>query len=610
VFISLGSRYIFIYLINDVRTFTYKLTPVIHDDELAAMLRLHKESKGDEICKYREFEEKHARKFQGLEFGLLRDPRLLSPLPDDQNLLRLYAKKVKKAIDILYVQKDRITDARHSLRRRNGYILNSRTTPTDTKVQALIKYYEQDIETLREVNAFILSHELNGKELANLTWLGDALGSGDLGMIATRCNDFLPECDDLINILKKTIRKLKKLHSRVKKKITFRRFPAGARRVHNNIRRKADYNFFLNRWMVNHFILENHDLSSIHDIRNGKSLNCGTIPRGGEYRFLYNKLRRGFSSTTKTVRILHDTLGTPLHLEDRSIRNAMVLASNILKSQEKRMILMNCIHQYFKNRPDEVNEFLKDKRLPEKLRDDLSGEKYFFIDNILREYANNLSSFLKILQAGTISSCTREEMRSHFERVFERLWHHALNVILALPISCRTASTAQDCKRLFTFTMEHVGISHDTVQLLSDELDAINFERFITSVRFHSFNSTEKNEFIKFLRWCLTASFVQYKALGQVNDEEDAVEISRETLETFERHSFLSDAPLMSKDVVLMHGDDSRRVIDMEWGVPKISGNISEITNFNACTSDTLRCRWKMIQQDGTWKFEEFYPSP
>lgn len=595
------------YLLKDVRSFTYKLSPVIQDESLVAMLRDHKESKSQQIREFQEFERTNARKHEGLIYQLVRNPALLSAPPDDQNLLRLYAKAVRRALNLLYGVKNRLTDARYHLRRRNNYIFRLKKALPAAKKQAILKYYEEDLQAFKVGVEFIKRYDLDKDSIPSLSDLEPVLASGNLRAVAERFKDHIPAYNRLINLVKKPIWELKQGLARIKEKVKHQRFPKQARAVHDAIKRKVDYNFFLNKWMANHFILSNFDLDSIHELRNGKSSGGGKVPRGGEYRVLYNKLRAGFSSDDKTVQILHDRLGTPLHLEDRSVRNALVLAANVLKSQEKRLKLVQEIHAYFMKHLDVLQAFVRDKKRPVKLFELLNGEKYFLLDNILRDYRNNLLTFAKVVHAKTVNGAMQKEVHSYFGRVFEHLFHHVKDLFLAHSLTDRTTPKVQERKKFFKFTMDHIQQSQALHELVEKELDGIDFNQFIHNTNHFPLTLDEKREFVQFLRWSLTGSFLLYRVRSQHKD--DQVRITPKLLETFEEHAFFSEVPLVSREVVLMHGDDSYRSVDATWNVPKIGGNISEILDFNARVSEKLRFRWKLLQERDTWMFEDFEAS-
>lgn len=603
VFICLFLQYKIMYLLNDVRSYTYKLTPVIQDQALASKLRDHKESKARQFRDFNEFKKVHGHRYEGLEFRLLRTPALSSPLPEDQFHIRLLVKKVKRAIHLLYVKKNELTDARYYIRRRVRYLGSLKKHLKVSKRQSIMRYFKQDLGTFQEVVEFLTKNDLITMNAPDLHLLEKVLASGGLSKVAFQFQAFLPACNGWVNLLKKRIWALKCLLKQVKAKIQYCRYPKEAREFRDDINKKVGYNFFLNRWITNHFIVYYHDLASIRELRNFES-NGKKVSKSGQWKVLYNKLRVGFPSTVKTVQILRDRLGTPAHMGDRMVRNALALASNVLKSQEKRLELMQEIHAYFKKHLKELRAFITDEKLPAKLFQTLTDEKYFLVENVLRAYRNGLLTFLKICWVQAVTEATEKEVRAYFEKVFERQFHRALNLFLAHSSKDRKVVKVQESSRAFGLTVANVKRVKKVGEALEAELDRIDFEGFIRGFEYLSLSKVEREEFIKFLRWLLVASFLLNKVKTQCAEEK--FNPSLKALESFQEHSYLMEVPLVSQDVILFHADDGERRQDDAWNLPKIAGRVSEITNLNGVTTEKLRFRWKLLQEDGTWKFEEF----
>ena len=126
------------YLLKDIRSFKYKLVPVIQDGKIIAKLQEHKVNKSKKIRELHTFETKHLRQYNGLEQKLVQNPNFLSTLPDEQNLLRLFAKKIRRAISILYARKNSLTDARYYIRKRSNYIIQVKKPLVTQKKTAIL----------------------------------------------------------------------------------------------------------------------------------------------------------------------------------------------------------------------------------------------------------------------------------------------------------------------------------------------------------------------------------------------------------------------------------------------------------------------------------------
>lgn len=589
---------------RDVKSYTYKLSPIINDPNLVSMLSKHKKSKAKLNREYQEFIKLHARKYHGFEHRILRNPGLLSELPDDRNLLRLYAKKVRRALNLLFARKNRVNDGLYHLRRRNDYICNLTEPLSARKKEGLLKYYEQDLVAMQEVTAFIEKYGLNERPVPEFTDLRKVLAAGNLPEISKSFKFRISSFNELRNLLKAWIWTIKQLLDRIRKKIKLKRYPAQVRKVQEDIARKVDYNFFLNKWMANHFILSNYDLRSIGEIRAFRGPNGRKVGKSAEWKLLYDKLRCGFESTTKTVEILNSRLGTPLHLEDRAVRNSLTLAADALKSQEKRLKLLQQVHDHFTKNLEELKSFIKDQKYPAGLFKVINAEKYFFIDNVLKQYVNALKTFMIIVRSRPINEETPQEVHSYFEKVFERQFHRLLDLFLAHPITERMLDKLKESKRSYKLTAETLQVAKSVREIIESELDQVNFVEFLKNAKHVNLSASEAQAFERFLRWSLSTSFLVNKAKRQA---EDLMQVpSLEILERFKTHHFFVEAPLINRDVILFHGDDGKRRFDEEWQAPKRSGTISEILDFNLQPAEKMKFRLKLLDSDEIWCFHEF----
>jgi len=295
------------------------------------LLNDHSQKKALQEQGFKQFKSSRAHEYIGLEHRLVQDPNLTIPSSMDQNLSRLYLQKIKQALNLLYKQKNKLNDAIYHIKRRINYFTQIKDPLQDNKIDYLVNYFQQDLETIQDVLKFTINNTIG---TASLPLIDHSLFlTQKLGDIVTQFSALLPACNQLRKLLNARIWQVKQARQKIKKNLTLQHYPQELQNFQEVIKKKIDFNFFLNKWMANHFILENFSLKVIENIKNGKSSNGHKIRRSGEYKVLYNKLRKGFSSSDKTVHILHNKLGTPLHLEDRSVRNSLVLASDMLNKK-------------------------------------------------------------------------------------------------------------------------------------------------------------------------------------------------------------------------------------------------------------------------------------
>ena len=597
-FKSLKSQYIFMYLLKDMRSFTYKLSPVLKDKNSISLLNNHSQKKELQDHGFEQFKSSRAHEYIGLEHRLLQDPNLIVPPSTDQDLSRLYLQKIKLALNLLYKQKNKLNDAVYHIKRRSNYFKNVKEPIQNNKIDYLVNYFKEDLETIQDVMKFIKNNAIAS---ASLPLIDTSLFlTQKLGEIVTQFSTLLPACKKIRELLNARIWEVKQVKQIIKKNLTLQRYPQKLQDFQEIIQNKVDYNFFLNRWMANHFILDNYDLKHIEKIKNGKSTNGYKIKRSGEYKVLYNKLRKGFSSSDKTVQILHDKLGTPPHLEDRAVRNALVLAADTLKSQEQRMKILNQIHEHFENHIKELEAFLEKNSMPIKLFEALKDEKYFYLNNILGEYKNSILTFLKVLECKFLKDLSGKELQAYLQKVFEHTYFQVLNLFLAHSLKDRTFIQLQENKPFLKFVMNNMKIDIALEKKISTELDNINFEGYITNTRHVNFTNQEKDAFITFLKWTLKFSFILFKFKSNIDDI--SIKITKKVLKEFKQHSYFQEAPLQSQDVILFHGDDGKRMLDATWNHGKISGTISEIQNFNAHHSKSLQFRLKLLDDNNSSK--------
>ncbi|NHI93220.1 MAG: hypothetical protein EAX96_12025 [Candidatus Lokiarchaeota archaeon] len=594
------------YLLKDVRSFTYKLTPVISNENINAELRDHKIRKSLKIQDFKTFERKHVHEYKGLEHRLLRDPKLLASIPEDENLARIYLKKVKMALNLIYIQKNKLNDAIYNLRKRNKFILSAKKQISKNLKETLLKFYNEDFQAFQEIAEFIKNFGLNILPLPLHQLDSSFIANSDFQFIARESKTRMPAINSLRNLLKTRIQDLKEIKNRIKKLITYHRFPEQTRVIYNEIMNKIDYNFFLNRWMTNHFILHNFNLETITKIRNSKNNNSYNRYQNGDFTVLFRILRTGFSSKFGTVQILHNYLGTPEHLEDRRIRNSLVLAGDILKSQEKHMKLFNEINDYFMENITELNAFLQKNRQPFNFYKIFEKENYFYIQGLFKEYKNNLKNYLSILKASEIKSITSKEISIYFRKVFERLFYYMFDLFLAHRSSKRTYFSICKSYKLYEFLMSELKITSEVDQIIKNELNQINFDCFINEIKNISLHDFEKLEFIKILRWALTCSFLLNKIKTQDNS---LFKVTRNDLIIFKENLFLRGIPLLKRDVIIHHGDGGERLFDDEWKLHKKSGYISEIIDYNKNYSKKLKFRLKLLDENKIWRFQEFQAS-
>ena len=135
------------YLLKDMRSFTYKLSPVLKNKTSISLLREHKQRKALKNQGFEQFKSSHAHEHVGLEHRLLQDPHLIVPSSTDQNLSRLYLQKIKLTLNLLYTQKNKLNDAVYYIKRRIKYF---------RQVKEPIPQQSYRHLTIKEENIFIM----------------------------------------------------------------------------------------------------------------------------------------------------------------------------------------------------------------------------------------------------------------------------------------------------------------------------------------------------------------------------------------------------------------------------------------------------------------------
>jgi len=258
------------HVLKDIRSFTYKLTPVFNDKNFISLLTEHSQKKALQNESFLQFKSSHAHEYIGLEHRLVQDPNLIVPFSKDQNISRIYLQKIKRALNLLYKQKNKLTDAIYHVTRRIKYFRQVTEIPKE-RIEQLLHYSQENWESIQDVMIFI---NINAIGTASLPSIDTSLFlSKKLGTIIKQFRKILPDCKKFREMLNGRIWEIKQLQQDIKKNLKLERYPQQLRAFQENIRKKVNYNFFLNKWMANHFILENFDLNQIQNIKNGLRAN-------------------------------------------------------------------------------------------------------------------------------------------------------------------------------------------------------------------------------------------------------------------------------------------------------------------------------------------------
>ncbi|MHA1848278.1 MAG: hypothetical protein ACTSXU_11580 [Promethearchaeota archaeon] len=407
---------------KELRSYAYKLVPTINDENLLMLKNEYHARKASNTVRFKNFVRENASRYLDVSNVMLKDPEHFNPLPDHPDELRLLAREAKKARNLLFKRKNALGDALYYLRRRLNYCMRVECKVPNGKTSVLLSWFKEDLETIQGVAQFLInlsmieSHEV--EHVLKIHY--DELTK--LESVVFLFSELFPTMESMMKVLTSHAWKIKRLQARIKKNLKKIRVPKKLKQFEKRISRKIVHLFFINKWMTNHFILSNFTREAIHQLRNGTSPTGYKYNTHAEFRVLYRKLRKGFPSSVKTVQILHDKLGTPANMNDRLIRNALVLASNVLKSQEQRLRLIDHVHEIAKEDLTELLACLNEDKHPQKIFKKCADSRYFFVQNVWRAYKNNIIAFLKVQRAPSISDITEVDVRAYFEKVFERVF--------------------------------------------------------------------------------------------------------------------------------------------------------------------------------------------
>ncbi|MHA1797524.1 MAG: hypothetical protein ACTSVY_03660, partial [Candidatus Helarchaeota archaeon] len=131
---------------KDIRSFTYKLSPVFDDKNSLLLLRDHSQKKAFQDQEFSRFKSTHAHEYIGLEHRLVQDPNLIVPSLKDQNISRIYLQKIKRALNLLYKQKNKLNDAIYYITRRIKYFRQVTEIPKE-KIEQLLHHSQEDLES-------------------------------------------------------------------------------------------------------------------------------------------------------------------------------------------------------------------------------------------------------------------------------------------------------------------------------------------------------------------------------------------------------------------------------------------------------------------------------
>ncbi|MHA1784890.1 MAG: hypothetical protein ACTSVE_06800, partial [Candidatus Helarchaeota archaeon] len=593
------------YLIKDVRSYAYKLVPTINDKNLLVLKEDHYVRKALSTTAFKNFVRENGSLYGDKWKTMLKDPEQYSVIPDHPHILRLLAKEAKKARNILFKQKNALGDALYYLKRRLNYCKQMEGNLPNGKKSMLLSWFREDLKTIKNVTKFLINlNLLEFHQVENILETQDD-ESWNVESVVLLFDNISKTAETLMKVITSHAWKIKRLQARLKKSLVRTRVPREIKQFEKGISRKIDHLFFINKWMTNHFILTNYNQEAIHQLRNGTSPTGYKFNTHAEFRVLYNKLRKEFPSSVKTVQILHDKLGTPVNMNDRLIRNALVLASNILKSQEQRLRLMDYVHDVFITDLRELKACVNHDKYPTKLFKKCADSRYFFVQNVWRAYKNNLITFIKIHRATCIEGITKGEVRAYFEKIFEREFFQSIILFLAHPLNQRGLNQLMESKSLYKYAMDVIIVSPDSKSVIEKELNQIYLDKFLKKVNHVQLDTKERATFEKFLWWCLTASFLIN--VVKIRDQARESIITPSLLAEFKTCKYFQEIPMMTQDTVLFHGDDSKRMHDAEWNAPKVSGNVSEILNVLQNPTKKFKVRLKLMEEDGSWIFHEFH---
>ena len=601
----LDSHIILMYEIKDVRSYVYKLFPTINDEKILTLKENYYKKKAMSTTEFKDFSLEHAYRYENQYKLMLKDPDSYDLISNHPHELRLLAREAKKARNIIFKHKNALGDALYYLKRRLNYYKRVECKVPNGKTSVLLSWFKEDLETIQTVAQFLIDlsviepHEIE----KIIDFHHDELTK--LESVVIRFHELFPTMESMMKVLTSHAWKIKRLQTRIKKNKTRIPVPKELKQYKKIISRKIDHLFFISKRMVNHFILTNFNRETIHQLRNGTSPTGYKYNTHAEFRVLYQKLRKGFPSSVKTVLILHDKLGTPSNMNDRLIRNALVLASNVLKSQDQRLRLMDHVHEIVKENLTELHAGLNEDKHPRKIFKNCADSRYFFVQNVWRAYKNNVIAFLKIQRASEIDCITEGEVRVYFEKVFDRVFHQCMDLFLAHPLNHRSLSQLVKSRPLFKVARDNITVNPAPLKVIEKELNAINLDKFLKGVNHVRLDPKERDTFERFLRWCLTASFLVN--VVKTRDQENNFSITPSLLAKFKASEYLQEVPMMTQDTLLFHGDDSKRMHDPEWNAPKVSGNTSEVLNVLQHPTKEFKIRLKLMEEDGSWTFHEFH---
>jgi len=514
-------------------------------------------------------------------------------------------KKVKRALNSAFVQKNKLTDAIYRIKKRSNYLKRMGLEISNEKLEYTFTSVQDDLEKIQEVITFILYNNMNPKALPDISIAKKFFTITHLKDLTHQLDNKKSIFETYKRMINDRIALLKKVKNEIKEKIQYDRFPDEMKRKYDEIRENLNFAFFLNRWITNYFILDNFTQDSIDEIKNGKSSGGYKVSKSGQHHVLLRKLRKGNTSDVKTVKILHDKIGTPETINDRTIRNAAALASYALKSQEDRLKTMKQVHAHFETHVNELKALLIKQKRPNKLYNDLKSVKYFLLDNVVRAYANNIKVLVKVLHSDPIEDHSTQEIEAHFKKVFENLFYRAVNTFLAHDTNDRVLNILRNSEKLYLLVSDNLQISSQLQNDIDTELAKINYDGFLNQVTSYTFSTTERDEFISYIKWCLSNSYLLYKIKNQPCDLEKEA-ISQKLLKSYETKGFFMRVPIVKEDVLPFYGDDSIHRYDDDWKAQKLCGATSEIINLNASPSNTLKVKVRLLDDAKNLYFQEF----
>ncbi|MHA1848277.1 MAG: hypothetical protein ACTSXU_11575, partial [Promethearchaeota archaeon] len=79
---------------------------------------------------------------------------------------------------------------------------------------------------------------------------------------------------------------------------------------------------------------------------------------------------------------------------------------------------------------------------------------------------------------------------------------------MAHPLDQRTLDQVVKNKPLYKFAMDLILVDQGSKKVIENELNQINLNKFLNDMKHVQLDTKERETFERFLRWCLTASFL------------------------------------------------------------------------------------------------------